>query len=162
MKKLSIQFFLILSLSIFSNEKTELQKRIDNLVECSALYTYLSLGGPIMLLKTKLLYGASDFWVEAGMTISEKYNFEMSKEYSNSIGENHRKLIDSFESFYDDGSFFRIQKNVASEDLQKEFQTIYEYNEKRGINDKTVECDALAQTFKYSWVIKENENKVRD
>ena len=78
---------LILVLSVFLAIPGFSDKRIDDLVECSALYTFFSLAGPIMSTKTRLLYDAADFWIEAEITNSEQNNFEL---YSIINGKNFR------------------------------------------------------------------------
>jgi len=161
---------LILVLFVFLAIPGLSDERIDDLVECSALYTFFSLAGPIMSTKTRLLYDAADFWIEAEMTNSEQNNFEMSKKNMDGVAKNKNKLLKDFETFYDNGSLFKLQRDVSlecgtplpgeytSEDMncfQSSMEKISEYLESSGMNSKIQECESLSQTFIYSKVREE-------
>ena len=163
--------FVFLSTSSFSDE------RVDELIECSALYTFFSLAGPIMSTKTKLLYDAADFWIEADMTSAQKYNFEISKENLDAIAKNKNKLLQDFEIYFDNGSLFKLQKNISLECgtplpgeytpddikcMEKSIEKVSQYLEKSGMNKKIEKCDALTQTFVYSEVRNEIVKKFRE
>ena len=161
LKNLLLMFFVFLSISTMSEES------IDDHIECSALYTFLSLVGPISSTKTRLLYDAADFWIEAEMLNAQKHNFEMSKDNLNAVANNKRKLLKDFETFFDNGSLFRIQNDVSlecgvpvpgeytPEDIncfEISMKKVSQYLDDSGINNKIEQCDALSQTFLYSEV----------
>ena len=169
-KKLSLIFFVFLSTSTLSEE------RIDDHIECSALYTFLSLVGPISSTKTQLLYNAADFWIEAEMLNAQKHNFETSKENLNAIAKNKRKLLKDFETIFDNGSLFKIQNDVSyecgmplpgeytPEDIkcfEQSMKKVSTYLEESGINKRVGMCDALSKTFLYSEVRDEIVKKFR-
>ena len=161
---------LILILSVFLAIPGLSDERIDDLVECSALYTFLSLAGPIMSTKTRLLYDAADFWIEAEITNAEQNNFEMSKKSMDGVANNKNKLLKDFATFYDNGSLFKLQRDISlecgtplpaeytSEDInciQSSMEKVSEYLESSGINSKIQECESLSQTFIHTKVREE-------
>ena len=170
LKKILLLFFVFLSISTTSED------RIDDHIECSALYTFLSLVGPISSTKTRLLYDAADFWIEAEMLNAQKHNFEMSKENLNAIANNKRKLLKDFETFFDNGSLFRIQNDISldcgmpvpgeytPEDIkcvEQSMNKVSRYLEESGINERVEMCDVLSKTFLYSEVRDEIVKKFR-
>jgi len=160
MKKIFMTFlFVFLAIPSLSDEK------IDDLVECSALYTFFSLAGPIMSTKTKLLYDAADFWIEAQMITSKQKDSVTSRENMDRISKSKNKLLQDFEKFYDNGTLFNLQKNVSiecgtplpgeytAEDwncINSSIEKVSEYLNKSGMNEKLQQCEMMSQTFTYS------------